>query len=117
MKKVFLFFNQQKLFSLLLVLLIIVPFTLMCLFATSIPYTPYFFLISLFFLKTIIFDQNTLEKNLAPVVNKELAKELKRPPSKNEIFKRVLFHIKARDISLLITLLYVVVLGIIFDRF
>lgn len=117
MKKAFLFLNQQKFFVLLLIAFIIAPFLLLALYGPAIPYTPYFFLTCLFFLKTVIFDEDTLEKRLTPKVTLELQKEKKKPASKSEIFKRVLFHIRARDISLLISFLLIIIIGIIFNRF
>ena len=117
MKKAFLFLNQQKSFVLLLLSLIIIPFLLLCLYGPEIPYTPYFFLICLFFLKTVIFDEATLEKRLTPKVSKELQREKNKPASKSEIFKRVLFHIRARDISLLLSFIAIITIGIIFKRF
>lgn len=117
MKNAFLFLNQQKMFVVLLIVLIVMPFLLLSLYGPDIPYTPYFFLICLFVLKTIIFDETTLEKRLTPKVAIELQKEKKKPASKADIFKRVLFHIRARDITLLTTFFLVLSIGIVFNRF
>ena len=117
MKSAFLFLKQQKIFVVLLFTLIVIPFLLLAWFGPAIPYTPYFFLICLFFLKTVIFDEATLEKRLTPKVSAEMQRQNKRPPSKAEVFKRVLFHIRARDASLLISFLAIIIIGIIFDRF
>ena len=117
MKKAVLFLNQQKLFVVLLITFIITPFLLLALYGPPIPYTPYFFLICLFFLKTVIFNEAILEKRLTPKVSIELQKEKKKPASKSEIFKRVLFHIRARDISLLLSFISIIMIGIVLDRF
>ena len=117
MKTLFLFLKQQKFFILLLLILILIPCFLLCSMGPNIPYIPYFFLFSLFFLKMAIFDENTLQNRLRPAVLKELQAEKKRSPSKQEIFNRILFHIRSRDLSLLFSVIGVVIIGIVYQKF
>ena len=117
MKTFFLIIKQQKLFLVVLSSFVLAPYLLLCVIGPDIPYVPYFFLFILFFLKIAIFDENTLEKKLTPAVRKELQKEKKQPPSKQEVFNRVKSHIRHRDFTLLFTILIVVMGGIIFEKF
>lgn len=65
----------------------------------------------------MVFEEKNIKKKLQPKVQSELTKELKRNPSGNEIYKRIKFHIKARDFSLLTTGVTVLIIAIFFEQF
>jgi len=117
MKSILLFFKSQKSFFTLLILSTVFPFYLCSVYLPEIPLTQYFFLILILCLKIIIFNEKILEKRLTPQAIKQLQKELSKYPSKNEIYKRVMFHIRSRDLSMLICTVGIIIIGIIYRRF
>ena len=117
MKAILLYFQTQKMFLFMLVSMTLLPFYLLCKFMPEIPYTQYFFLIVIFCLKMIIFNQRTLKLKLTPIVRKKLQKELKKNPTDNAIFKRVMFHIHSRDLSMMFSAIGIFIIGIVFRRF
>lgn len=117
MKNIVLFVKLQKIFLSLLILLIILPFSALCLYLPQIPYTQYFFFIVLFCLKAIIFNEDVLEKRFTPIVQKNLSRENGKPASSKIIFHQVQFHIKARDYSMLGTALLVLLMALFFQKF
>lgn len=117
MKNYILFLNQQKTFILTLIFCIAIPFLLLCLYTQNIPYTPYFFLLLLFFIRIIVQSASNLNVKLRPASEKELKVELKRQPSYTEIELRTQFHMKSRDTSLLIAFIYILIMGLLFSKF
>jgi hypothetical protein len=117
MKNIVLFIKLQKLFLSLLILLIILPFSALCLYLPQVPYTQYFFFIVLLCLKAIIFNEVVLEKRFTPIVQSNLSRENGKPASSKVIFDQVQFHIKARDYSMLGTGLILLLMALLFQKF
>jgi hypothetical protein len=65
----------------------------------------------------MVFEENKINQKLRPKVQSELAKELKRNASGDEVFKRIKFHLKSRDFSLLLSGVFILIIAIFFQQF
>lgn len=111
------FFSLQKIFILNLIFFVLVPYFLVLKFLPEIPYIQYFFIVIVFCLKVLVFNEGSLKNKIKPKVYQQLYKEIGKPPSNKQIFQRVQFHISSRDISLGIVGFIIVVVAILFNRF
>jgi hypothetical protein len=65
----------------------------------------------------MVFEEQKIKKKIRPKVQAELAKELKRNASGDEIFKRITFHLKSRDFSLLAAGVAILIVSIYHGQF
>lgn len=77
----------------------------------------YFFLIELFLIRLLVFEEGKYKKLIRPKVQSQLARQLKKNPSGLEIERRIQFYLRARDFSLLIVGLVIIILAIAHQQF
>jgi|LUMW01.1.fsa_nt_gb hypothetical protein len=117
MKMIALYIKYQwKLLGLGLLLLIF-PYLLICLYLPKIPYMHFLFLSLIFLIRILALNEGQTKKRLKPYIQRELAKQLRRSPSNDEIFKRIQFYIRTYDITLLLLGISIIFLSIIYQQF
>jgi hypothetical protein len=117
MKNILLYLKIQTVFLLSLLIMLVTPFILACLYLPKIPYLFYLFLIILISLKLIVLDEQQYGAKIKGLVTRLLSKELGKTPSTTQIFNRIKFHILARDTSLVLSGLALIFSAIFFNRF
>lgn len=117
MKTIYLYLKNQYLYILTAVVFIIAPFTACVTYLPEIPHTQYLFLIVLVLVKLLVFNDHHRKQKLKTRVTNELTKEMGKPPSTKIIFKRNQFYLLSRDITIMLTGLYLIIFSILFNRF
>ena len=80
-------------------------------------YGIWLFVLNYHFIKFVILDENKYQKRMSLKVKVHLQSELKKNPSNDEVFKRVLQVSRFRDLVLALILFSILVLGIMFKKF
>lgn len=110
------FFKTQLAFNTSMIAFIVLPYYLSCSMLPKIPYLHYFFLIIIFVLKIIVLDEQNYGARIKNRVTRQLLKESGKHPSRDQIFKRIEFSVRARDFSLLVAALSIITMAIIFKK-
>ena len=117
MKNIYLFFKYQKYQILILLIFVHIPYAVISRHLPAVPYMHYFFLIMLFLTKVLILNESHLKEKLRTRVQRDLSKENKKNPSRNEIFKRIQFILMAKNLTLLLAGTAVIIMAIYFQKF
>jgi hypothetical protein len=83
----------------------------------KIPYMHWFFILIIFLIKLLVVNEAKYQKRMKPKVQSQLTKELKKNPSNDQIFKRLIFYTRARDVNLALFGILILILAIIFNQF
>lgn len=108
--------KEQKLIILTLIFLVLIPYYLICIYLPKIPYMHYFFILGIFVIKLLVFNDQVYKNQLKSKVQKTLNKETGKNPSQTDIFKRIDFLIKGRNFLLLLTAIGVLAMAIFFRQ-
>ncbi len=117
MNYILLFFKSQYLTIFFGFIGLVLPYYLICTFMPKIPYMHWFFILVLFLIKLLVVNDKKYQKRLKPRVQSELAKELKKNPSNDLIFKRLVFYTRARDFNFALFGILILILAIVFKQF
>ena len=117
MKYLGLYLKSQFKFIISGFLFILMPYYLICQFMPKIPYMHWFFILVIFLIKLLVINDAKYQKAMKPRVQSQLTKELKKNPSNDQIFKRLIFYTRARDVNLAFFGISILILAIIFNQF